>query len=84
LNGENQALMLQTSHWTHGKFFQFTRMAKMADLGSVSEFPVSARNPSELPGRFRVRARARRMAGRGWEGDSPLATYRGKHAWNAA
>lgn len=43
LNGENQALMLQSGHWTHGKFLQPTRPAKMTALGSIAERQLLAR-----------------------------------------
>jgi hypothetical protein len=71
LNGENQALMLQSSHWTHGKFFQFTRMAKMADLGSIAERQKFSRSRGKPTRRFRDCAPAPLMAGDGWEAECP-------------
>lgn len=66
LNGENQALMLQSGHWTHGKFLQPTRPAKMTALGSVSEWQEFFRSAAKPPYRFRVRASAPLMTENGW------------------
>lgn len=66
LNGENQALMLQSGHWTHGKFLQPTRPAKMTALGSICECRLLARNLLKLPGNFQDCGHPSLIAACGW------------------
>jgi len=42
-------------------------------FGSFCEFPLLAKNPLKLPGKFQDRDDCPRMAGRGWNSEGPFS-----------
>jgi hypothetical protein len=50
----------------------------MSEAGSLCEFPVPAKNPLKLPGRYQDRAPAPLMAADGWIGEWRLFLTNGK------